>query len=386
MTRARACLTVIVASLAAAGCFPITYRARQTLPGDPAVPAARAESVKTWDPTYAPGTTGAHAQDVVPVVTGAGFDATDESGERREYVLWGVRLDGGPGTEVVAMMWSPASAPRCQGGHPAYDLLLDRDRPKDLELLEDGLVHWERPFIVEGSRVVFGRFDQDPPLLHRASVVDLTLRRRDAAGDHEVCVRVPVTGPGVTYWSTKRWSLGYRIALRRAQAFTPGSTFSFSMGLGRWLGPVRLGLEAGITGTNNDAPDKGSPAGTWLCFTAPGPDCETANLGTFALDASGPFARWGRYWGLAWSLGYEVSFGALHRLDPATGDVLGRHVGAGGPRVGLRLFAGIPDLDGVSPFSPTSAWSVELFAAAAQEYYGAAGGHPLSYGVAVVGF
>jgi hypothetical protein len=367
MTRALAPLLLVAT---AAGCLPITYQARRSVPGDPAVPAAHVEGVKTWDPTYAPGTVGYKEDLIAPVVTNVGFHASDERTDRREYVLWSVRLDGGPGTEVVAMMWSPPGAPKCQGGHPALDLLLDRVGPKDMPLLEEGLVHWERPFIIKGSRVVSGRFDQDMPLLHQPSVVDLTLREHDAAGEREVCVRVPVAGPGITYWSTKRWSLGYRIGFRSAQAFTTGSTFSFSMGLGRWIGPVRVGLEGGFTGTNKDTADQGSPAG---------------NLGTFALEASGPFARWGRYWGLAWSLGYEASFGAMHRLDPAMSPVVS-HVGAGGPRLGLRLFAGLPDLDGVSPFSPTSAWSIELFAAAAQEYYGPTSGHPLSYGLAIVGF
>jgi hypothetical protein len=372
MTRTLACLFCLLLAAASAGCLPITYQARRSVPGEPAAPAAHVEAVKTSDPTYAPGTVSASEDLIAPVVTNAGFKASDESAERREYVLWSIRLDGGPGTEVVAMMWSPPTVPKCQGGHPALDLLLDRDRPQDFPLLEEGLVHWERPFIVKGSRVVSGRFDQDPPLLHQPSVVDLTLREHDATGDHEVCVRVPVTGPGITYWSTKRWSLGYRFALRRAQAFTPSAAFSFAMGLGRWVGPVRLGLEAGVSLVDD-------------CSSTPEKDCETANLGTFAFEASGPFARWGRYWGLAWSLGYEASFGAVHRFDAAGKDA-GRHVGAGGPRVGLRLFAGIPQPEGVSPFSPTSAWSIELFAAAAQEYYGAAGGHPVSYGVAVVGF
>jgi hypothetical protein len=382
MTRALACLALTVA---AAGCFPITYQARRSLPGDPPVPAAHVEAVKTWDPTYAPGTYGGNKEEIAPVVTRAGFDVTGQSGERQEYVLWSLRLDGGPGTEVVAMMWSPPSAPKCQGGHPALDLLLDRDRPKAFSLLEEGLVHWERPFIVKGSRVVSGRFDQDPPLLHQESVVDLTLREHDAAGDREVCVRVPVTGPGITYWSTKRWSFGYRFGLRRAQAFSPGSNFQFGMSLGRWLGPVRLALEAGISGTNDDGGGKDAPSGTWLCFAAPGPDCETANLGTFTLEASGPLKRWGRYWGLGWSLGYETSFGVVYHNDPA-GKSVGRRVGAGGPRLGMRLLAGVPDVMGVSPLSPTSAWAVELFAAASQEYYGAANGHVLSYGLAVVSF
>jgi len=377
MTRALGLLAVTVA---AAGCFSVQYRARQARPGEPAIPAARVEAVTPWDSGYVPGTS------TVAVVTPKGYDASNEDGDVNDYVRWSLRVDGGPGTEVVTMMWSPPSAPKCQGGHPVLELLLDRDKPKDSVLLDDALVHWERPFIVEGSRVVSGRFDQDPALLHQASVVDLTLREHDAAGEREVCVRVPVTGPGVTYWSTKRWSLGLRFGLRRAQAFSPGSTFSFGMSLGRWLGPVRLALEAGISGTSGNTPDKSAPSGTSLCFADPGPDCEGSSLGTFALEASGPFKRWGGTWGLGWSLGYETSFGVLYGLDLVTNKGTSRHAGAGGPRVGLRLFAATPDLEGVSPFSPTSAWAIELFAAAAQEYYGAANGHTLSYGLALTTF
>jgi hypothetical protein len=385
VSAARLALPIGVAALTA-GCLPVTYGARRAPLGDPPFPAAHVESVTTGETHDQPGVyDGNSEKGIYAKVTRNGFEIEDHRTSPEFGVEWDVRIAGGAGVDVVTMMWSPATAPPCQGGHPARDLLLDRVAPRPTWVAKEHQVHWERPLVVRGERVVSGHFDEDPALLHETAVVDVTVVEHDGGYDREVCVRVPVTGQGVTYWSMKRWSFGYRFGLRRAQAFTQGSTFSFGMSFGRWLGPVRLALEAGISGTNDDGGGKNAPSGTWLCFAAPGPDCETANLGTFALEASGPLRRWGRTWGLGWSLGYETSFGALYHLDPA-GQSVGRRVGAGGPRVGLRLFRGAPDLVGVSPFSPTSAWGVELFAAAAQEYYGAPSGHTLSYGLAVVSF
>jgi hypothetical protein len=375
-----------LAAAASFGCMSVAYHARQAPLGDPTTPAAHVEGVTTWDKYTPPGSFDTEEKGVIPVVTADGYKIDDQTSDTRTGVVWDLRVDGGAGVGVVTMMWSRPASPRCQGGHPALDLLLDRDAPPPNSLAPDRQVHWERPVVVRGQRVVSARFDEDPVLLREPAVVDVMLLERDDAGTREVCVRVPVSGPRITYWSDHRWSPGVRFALRRAQAFTPATTFTLGLSLGRWIGPVRLAVEGDIGGTNDDNPQASSPSGTWVCVASPGPQCDAVKLGGFALEASGSLARWGPHWGLGWSAAYEAIFGGLEHIDPTTGGFVTRHAGAGGARLGLRLFAAVPDLEGVSPYSPTSAWALELFAAATEEWYGVAGGHPLTLGIAGVGF
>jgi hypothetical protein len=149
------------------------------------------------------------------------------------------------------------------------------------------------------------------------------------------------------------------------------------------VGPVRLGLEASIGGTNDPAPDY--PHGTGLCFLAPGPDCDRVTMGGLTAEASGLGWRWKR-WALGWSLGYEAFYAGLSHKAPAGGPMLTRRASSGGPRLGVQLLRVIADVAGVSRFGPTRAWGFEVFVAAGQEWTGEASGSPVTFGLSLLGF
>jgi len=194
------CLALTALFAVAAGCAS-TYRARQAPLGDPIWPAAHVDGVHPEDTYEPPGWFLTESgDDHTAVVTRAdGFQIRRSSNVQGNDTRWDIRLQGGEGTDVVTMMWSPPTAPRCQGGHPVLDILLDLDAPPNHLLAPRRQVHWERPVVVRGERVVSGRFDRDPDLLRRPSVVDLQVVQHAGGAAREVCVRVPVNGPGVTY-------------------------------------------------------------------------------------------------------------------------------------------------------------------------------------------
>ncbi|MDB4982189.1 MAG: hypothetical protein JWM82_2941 [Myxococcales bacterium] len=382
---ARASLTVVVA-LATSGCFGQSYGARRAPLGEPASPSTRVEAVDTFESYTVPGFTDKDGGSYRAVMTRDGLVNQRDAPNVLSAMVLDVRLDGGAGVDVVAMMWSPPTAPRCEGGHPALDILLDRAVPPDSVLAPHRQVHWERPVVVRGERVISGRFDEDPGLLMRASVIDVQLVEHEGGVDRGVCVRVPATGPDVAYWNHRRWSFGLRVSVRSALAFTSSSTSTLGLSLGRWLGPVRLGVEGFVGGT--DRPDGNGPRGTGLCFAAAGPDCDGVDLGGFGVEASGIAKRWRTRWALGWSVGYEAFFAEMGRLDPMSpnGALLSRRASAGAPRLGLQLLSAVPSVAGVAPTSPTDAWGVELFVEAPHEWSGAALGSRIDVGVSVLTF
>jgi hypothetical protein len=371
------------APLSAMSCVSVRYQARQSLPGDPATPATHAEGVAIRDLHLTAGEVdvpdGGWAR---PSVTREGLTTEPVPGDIDRTVLLAVRIAASAQVEVEDMVWSPVSAPRCAGGHPALAILIDAEGELNSSVAERPQVHWERPVVLRGEQVLSGRFDEDPPLLHSASVVDVRLTRREGGAAREDCVRIPVTGPGVTYWNLKRWSIGGRVSWRRALRFTDSSLLLFGLSIGRWWGPVRIGVEGMIGGTsgspNSDGtPDPGGPTGTGLCFLASGPDCDDVTTGGFALEASGIAWRWDR-WAVGWSLAYETLFAGIRPVE--------HHAIAGGPRLALQLLRALPNVTGVSRHSPTSAWGFEIYAAAGWEMAGAATGPPITYGVSFLGF
>ena len=379
--RRRSSVLLALAPLSAMACA--TYQARQSLPGDPATPATHAEGVAIRDVHQTAGevhvASGGFAR---ASVTREGLTTEGIPTEIDRTILLAVRVAAGSGVEVQDMVWSPASAPRCAGGHPALAILIDAEGDLNSSLAARAQVHWERPVVLRGEQVLSGRFDEDPPLLHSTSVVDVRLARREGATIREDCIRVPMTGPGVTFWNQKRWSVGGRVSWRRALRFTDSSAVLLGLSLGRWVGPVRIGVEGMFGGTNDSqnsdgTPDRSGPGGTGFCFLAPGPDCDDVKAGGFALEASGIAWRWDR-WAVGWSLAYETLFARLKPVE--------RHAIAGGPRLAMQLLRALPDVAGVSPHSPTSAWGFELYAAAGWELTGAAAGAPITYGVSWLGF
>jgi hypothetical protein len=187
---------LLLLSSSSLGCFFVVHRPLVAVPGDPPAPAMRLESVTTRDVEGAPGVeySSKHRRrrgpwESSPVVTRAGLEYRAPLPQTARWGIWyvtiAVRVGAGAAGEIVDMMWSPASAPRCAGGHPALALLLDEQ------------VHWERPFVFSGEHVVAGRFDEDLPLLQQASVVDVHIVERQGASARETCVRIPATGPGI---------------------------------------------------------------------------------------------------------------------------------------------------------------------------------------------
>jgi hypothetical protein len=104
-----------------------------------------------------------------------------------------------------------------------------------------------------------------------------------------------------------------------------------------------------------------------------------------ALEVSGIAWRTDR-WAIGYSGAYEAIFADLHHLPPGGGPAVERQASSGGPRIGVRLLRVAPALMGASPFGPTIAWGFELFAAAAQEWSGAAAGSPATLGVSGMAF
>lgn len=358
-------LTMIL-PLSSLACITVTYQPRHVVPGDSPFPAIQIEDVTVGERHSVPG-------------------LADEA-ELERTVLWSVRIEAGPRTDIIDMSWSPASAPRCAGGHPALDILLD-STPNHV-LADSKQVHWERPVVISGQRIVTGRFHEDRPLLHQPSVVDVRLVHHNAGQANEACVRLTATGPDATYWNQKRWSVGARASFRRSLPFTRSSTLVVGASVGRWVGPVRIGLEGTVGGTDDNdgsGPDPNGPTGTGLCFLAPGPDCDAVNLGSLALETGGVAWRWYR-WAIGWSAAYETHFAGMKRLPTGGGPAESRNAISGGPRLGLQLLRVVPQIAGASRFGPTSAWGFELFAAAGQTWEGTVDGSPLTVGVSVLGF
>jgi hypothetical protein len=382
-TRRRSSALLALASSSTMACAAVHYQTRQSLPGDPATPVAHAEGVAIKDLHQTVGEVSVPSGGFGTArVTAAGLTTEEMPYEIDRTILLAMRVAAGSGVEVLDMSWSPTSALRCAGGHPALAILTDAAGELNSSLAERPQVHWERPVVLRGEEVLSGRFDEDRPLLHSASVVDVRLRRHEGGIVRDDCVRVPMTGPGVTYWNLKRWSVGGRVSWRRALRFTDSSVVLLGLSVGRWWGPVRIGVEGTFGGTkdspNGDGtPNRSGPAGTGLCFLAPGPDCDEVTTGGFALEASGVGWRWER-WAVGWSLSYETLFARIGPIE--------RHAIAGGPRLAFQLLRTAPDVAGVSPHSPTSAWGFELYAAAGREMTGIAAGAPITYGVSLLGF
>ncbi|MEA2700402.1 MAG: hypothetical protein QOI66_4673 [Myxococcales bacterium] len=369
-----------------AGCVSVSYQARRAPLGDPVSPALRIAGVTTGERHTVAGedemSGGGWAR---PTVTQSGLENRNRSDvdSFERTLLWAVRAQDDRGTEVVDMTWSPPSAPRCAGGHPALDILLDLDAPPNHVLAPDAQVHWERPIVIRGARVLTGRFDEDRSLLGQASVIDVRVIRHDGQVAREDCVRVPAAGPDVAYWNTKRWSVGGRFAIRRGLAFSHSSVPTWSVSIGRWVGPIRIGIEGTVGGTNS--PQVDGPTGTGLCFITPGPDCDKIGMGGGAIEASGIARRWS-HWAIGWSLSFEALVASVHHTPPAGAATINRWASSGGPRLGLQLLRVAPDVLGASRFGPTSAWGVEIFGAAAQEWTGVAAGSPVTAGISLLGF
>ena len=131
------------------------------------------------------------------------------------------------GTLTAASLASD-SAPPCGGAGPASSVI---------EV--DGETRWQRPISLDGDahRVAFA-FPQQEYLAVRVVPGVLFLDLAVAGDGVPACLRVPVGGTAVAWRKTNDWSAGGNIG------FYPA--FGLGGSVGRWVGPVRLGLDAGV--------------------------------------------------------------------------------------------------------------------------------------------
>jgi hypothetical protein len=325
-------------------------------------------------------------------VTRDGIEERHDDERLEHTVFWKVHIDAGARADVLDMSRGPATTPRCEGGDRALDLSVDDAEPLHGVWFPGTLdtperqVHWERPIVLRGEHVITGRFaddeDEDQELLASPSVVDVALVLHDVSGDRKVCVRVPASGPGVVLRDEAKWSVGGRLSWRRALAFSNSSTLAAGLAVGRWVGPVRIGL-AGTVGGADTSTD--GARGTSRCFISAGPDCDDIFFGTAALEAGGLAWRWGRL-GLGWSASYETIFASITPASASAHQAPLMHAISGGARFGLQLLRTSSIIPGAERAGPTSAWGVELFAAQATELLGAARGVPLTFGASLLWF
>ena len=351
-----------------ASCDATQYQTRRAPVGDPATPNARVDGIDQYEFSLPAGASRSSKEDMdVARVTSSGFHPDNELLIEEPGTIWDVRLQGGDaGVEVRAMTWGDARSPRCKGGYAALDLLLDPEGdPLTGDLGPPRQVRWERPLIVRGERVLSGRFERDPALFGRASVIDLLLVPQGDGSPGEVCVRVPVSGPDVEYRMRKRWSLGLRFGARDALPFSSGGALLVGLSVGRWIGPLRLGLE-GIIGSARDRGDELTVFG-------------------FALETSGVFAVVSPVWRLGWSAAFEALW-ARDESRYRPGELPPIYGSAGGLRLGLQLLATQLAPQSLWRFSPTSACGFELFAAVEPEWTGDPHGSRVDFGVAALAF
>jgi hypothetical protein len=343
------------------GCVPVRYLPRDPPAGSPGHPPVSLDGITIEKPDVAPPKI---------EVTREGMAEYGESGayfERNTTIA--VRVQTREALEVAGMWFGDPGSRFCAGEHLAIALAVD------------GRTRWERPLIVSGDHVITGTFAAEPARLQVASVVDVRLVEPDS-DRKQTCVRVPVTRADVPQRADKRWSAGGRLSYRRALPFDASSTFALGISLGRWLGPLRLGVEGFLGGTNESSSTAVQLPGTSLCFLAPGKDCTDVTMGGWALESSGILWRRARL-ALGWSLAYERLIARLRPNGSKTDPYVDRT--ANGVRLAVQVLRSAPGVLGASPRDPTSAGGLELFLASPLGPRTGSGAS-LTWGIAVVGF
>jgi hypothetical protein len=162
------------------------------------------------------------------------------AGAFQSSIQFAIKAHGGRGVRLERGLLAPAAAPLCGEG------------VRDIGLFVDDELHWLRPVAIEGSHQLVLSFPQGAglDLLEQRAVVDLVVY--GARG--KTCVRVPVSGnePELAWQRSFDWSAS--LALRMAHPSSPvggvEDRWSFDVGIGRWLGPVRLSAEVGSGDTD----------------------------------------------------------------------------------------------------------------------------------------
>jgi hypothetical protein len=229
---------------------------------------------------------------------------------------------------AVALRWpSPGAEARLEGAWLAFaaDAPCGEGRAHTA-IAVDGVTTWARPVVVAAGHVVEIAFPLRVPLDDEvtdpapvATAVDLLAR---TPGEAAICERVPL--PAAASWhKIGRWSWGASVRLESAILLLSSS--SVVARVGRWLGPLRLGAELGVS-LRRCVP----------CFSA-------LYLGApAALTAQVmPALRFGA------ALGLEVAYTVRPLWGPEDGD----HYLLHGPRITLRL-GGVAPRNGTVPGGP----------------------------------
>ncbi len=155
-------------------------------------------------------------------------------GEPSSFVVE-LKLDA-PATGLREARLASSSAAPCGGAGPAAAVIQVGGTP-----------HWQRPVAVGGAgtaevKLAFpSRLTAGPRSMDGETFVDLELV--DEGGGNAVrCLRVPLSGEGLVWKKTRRWSVGANVWL-----FPP---FHLSLAAGFWLGPVRLGADVGVASSS----------------------------------------------------------------------------------------------------------------------------------------
>jgi len=208
----------------------------------------------------------------------------------------------------VTEAWlAPAAAPPCEGRRAA-------------ELAVDGAASWTRPVVVGGEQALDVSFpvppvvESDDSQAAMPATVDLWVEGRGPEGAR--CVRVPLPDPA-RWRRTGHWSWGGRVELEPPEL--PAS--SVVARLGRWMGPLRVGAELGVSLRACDACLSALYLGLPMALTAEVMPSNRAGI----------------------AVGLEAAYTARPLRGVGDGDRYFVH----GPRVTLRLGGAAPRADGL---------------------------------------
>ena len=138
-------------------------------------------------------------------------------------------------TRIRRLAWANPGTPPCAAGAP-------------LRWIDRGDFSIPDLDVVRGQRLRLGLRDLGPapPVAQGPTVLDV---EEVVSGGGTACVRIPVTsdGPEAQWASTGKWvnvfDLGYGWAAATASDGRPrrfGGTFDATVGVGRWIGPIRV--------------------------------------------------------------------------------------------------------------------------------------------------
>jgi hypothetical protein len=154
-------------------------------------------------------------------------DGLESVGGTVVRVRWHAREDG---TGIARAFLSPPAAAPCTAGLVA--------RAIDV----DGQTRWDRPVGLGREHVVAFGFPWDDRVTAEPLVLDVDVR--GAGGP--ACVRLPLTGGGTRYVARSNFVAGAAAGLEVGLRAHGGGALFFDGIVGRWAGPLRFTVRAGL--------------------------------------------------------------------------------------------------------------------------------------------